>query len=72
MSLRSRLLLVVLGLVTIGLLATDILTYRALSSFLLDRVDRQLVAAQKPVAYQLVEPSRRTQPLSDAIIPAGT
>ena len=72
MSLRSRLLLVVLGLVGLGLLATDILTYRALRSFLLDRVDRQLVAAQKPVGYQLLEPGRRSQPLSDAIIPDGT
>jgi len=72
-SLRSRLLLVVLGLVTIGLLATDVLTYRALSSFLLDRVDRQLAAAQGPVGDQLVEASlRRPGPLSDAIIPAGT
>ncbi|HEX2274466.1 MAG TPA: HAMP domain-containing sensor histidine kinase [Acidimicrobiales bacterium] len=72
MSLRSRLLLVVVGLATVGLLATDVLTYRALRSFLLDRVDRQLVAAQKPVAQHLVGPSRRTEPLSDAIIPDGT
>ncbi len=49
MSLRSRLLLVVLGLVIIGLTATDFVTYRALRSFLLDRVDQQLVAARQPI-----------------------
>jgi hypothetical protein len=37
-SLRSRLLLVVLGLVAVTLTATNVVTYRALRSFLLDRV----------------------------------
>ena len=72
MSLRGRLILVVVGLATVGLLATDVLTYRALRSFLLDRVDRQLVAAQRPVTQQLLGPARRDEPLSDAIIPDGT
>jgi two-component system OmpR family sensor kinase len=72
MSLRSRLMLVVVGLAAVGLLATDVLTYRALRSFLIDRVDHQLVAAQKPVAQQLLGTGRRTEPLSDAIIPDGT
>ncbi len=72
MSLRSRLLLVVLGLVIIGLAATDFVTYRALRSFLLDRVDQQLVAARNPVAIQLFGSRGNTQPVSDALIPAGT
>ncbi len=72
MSLRSRLLLVVLGLVIIGLTATDFVTYRALRSFLLDRVDQQLVAARSPVAIQLLGRRGSTEPVSDALIPAGT
>ncbi len=39
-----------LGLVIIGLAATDFVTYQALRSFLLDRIDQQLVAARGPVA----------------------
>src|SRR4051794_20180386 len=42
MSLRARLLLVTVGLVTLGLLIADVVTYRALSSSLLERVDEQL------------------------------
>src|SRR3954469_11730416 len=42
MSLRARLLLVTVGLVTLGLLIADGVTYRALSSSLLERVDEQL------------------------------
>ena len=73
MSLRSRLLLVVLGLVAMGLAATDLFTYRALRSFLLHRVDQQLVAARDPVSFQLLEAGRRpARPVSDAVIPAGT
>jgi two-component system OmpR family sensor kinase len=41
-SLRARLLLVTVGLVTLGLLIADVVTYRALSSSLLERVDEQL------------------------------
>jgi len=42
MSLRARLLLVTVGLVTLGLLIADVVTYRALSTSLLERVDEQL------------------------------
>ena len=58
MSLRARLLLVVLALVTGGLLAAGALTYRALSSSLLERVDEQLGSARGPaaVALRLDEP----------------
>jgi two-component system OmpR family sensor kinase len=72
-SLRSRLLLVVLGLVAIGLTATDVFTYRALRSFLLHRVDQQLVAAREPVSSQLFEGGRHgPRSLSEAVIPSGT
>jgi two-component system OmpR family sensor kinase len=42
LSLRTRLLLAVLALTTVGLLVADVATYRALSSFLLDRTDSSL------------------------------
>ncbi|HWC10857.1 MAG TPA: HAMP domain-containing sensor histidine kinase [Acidimicrobiales bacterium] len=74
MSLRSRLLLVVVGLVAVALTVTNVVTYRALRSFLLHRVDQQLAAARDPVAHQLFEDRRRqsTTPVSDTLVPAGT
>ncbi|MGI9023661.1 MAG: HAMP domain-containing protein [Acidimicrobiales bacterium] len=64
MSLRSRLLLVVLGLVTVGLAATNFVTYQALRSFLLNRVDQQLIDAREPVM--------RRSPVTEALVPQGT
>ncbi|HEX2192445.1 MAG TPA: HAMP domain-containing sensor histidine kinase [Acidimicrobiales bacterium] len=74
MSLRSRLLLVVLGLVAVALTATNVVTYRALRSFLLHRVDQQLAAAHEPVAHQLFEGRRGPLAgrLPDTLVPAGT
>src|SRR5688500_913948 len=46
MSLRARLLAASLVLVAAGLLVADVATYSALRSFLFDRVDQQLDAAQ--------------------------
>ena len=42
LSLRARLLLAVLAVAAVGLVAADIATYRALSSFLVDRTDNSL------------------------------
>jgi two-component system, OmpR family, sensor kinase len=44
-SLRSRLLVGLLGLVSVGLLVAGVATYRFLDSFLIERVDRQLEGA---------------------------
>jgi two-component system, OmpR family, sensor kinase len=52
-SLRARLLVVVVALVATGLLIAGLLTYRALSSSLLERVDEQLIAARGPAAAAL-------------------
>jgi two-component system OmpR family sensor kinase len=41
-SLRSRLLVAMVALVSLGLLVSDVATWAALRSFLLERVDRQL------------------------------
>ena len=53
MSLRGRLLAIVVAVVAAGLLVSGVLTYRALSSSLLERVDDQLVAARGPAAAAL-------------------
>jgi two-component system OmpR family sensor kinase len=56
MSLRARLLLVTVGLVTLGLLIADVVTYRALSSSLLERVDEQLVQVSQAAVGALGSP----------------
>ena len=72
MSLRSRLLLGLLGLVSIGLVASDLITYRFLQSFLMDRLDEQVQAAVDPVASRLAADERRAPPLNRTPIPGGT
>jgi two-component system OmpR family sensor kinase len=54
-SLRARLLIVLAGLAIAGLLVADVVTYAALRSFLIDRVDRTLAAS----ARTLVPPLER-------------
>lgn len=72
MSLRSRLLLGLLGLATVGLVASNLLTYRALRSALLDRLDQQVEAAVDPVVGQLSSGDRRSSPGKRSAIPGGT
>jgi two-component system OmpR family sensor kinase len=60
MSLRARLLAGVLVLTAIGLLAAGGGTYLALRSFLLDRVDQQLMAARASVGRGLRQSSTST------------
>ena len=48
-SLRGRLLVGLLALVVAGLLVADLGTYLSLQSFLMDRVDRQLLASRDTV-----------------------
>ncbi|MGH2573382.1 MAG: sensor histidine kinase [Actinomycetota bacterium] len=52
-SLRARLLIMTVALVAVGLIAANIATHRFLSSFLLRRVDEQLVSARVPAAAAL-------------------
>jgi two-component system, OmpR family, sensor kinase len=72
MSLRTRLLLGLLALVSIGLVASDLITYRFLQSFLMDRLDEQVQAAVDPVASRLSVGERRSPPLNRTPIPGGT
>lgn len=72
MSLRTRLLLGLLGLVSVGLIASNLLTYRFLQSFLMDRLDEQVLAAVDPVASRLSVGELRSPPLSRTAVPGGT
>ena len=45
MTLRLRLLLVLVGIVAVGLVVSDVVTYTSLQSFLVARLDQQLQAA---------------------------
>jgi hypothetical protein len=71
-SLRTRLLLGLLGLVSVGLVASNLLTYRFLQSFLMDRLDEQVRAAVDPVASRLAAGERRSPPLNRTAVPGGT
>jgi two-component system, OmpR family, sensor kinase len=70
-SLRLRLLLALVGLVAAGLLIADGITYYSLRSFLLDRVDQQLLEAQRPVSFALSS-GDNGGPGGGALLPNGT
>ena len=53
MSLRGRLVLVVLTVAAAGLVAVDVVSYTALRAYLSDRIDGQLSAAFAPAAERL-------------------
>jgi two-component system, OmpR family, sensor kinase len=54
LSLRARLLLLLVGLAVVGLAAADFASYRALHNYLYDRVDQQLETAIRPVTTFLL------------------
>ena len=64
MSLRARLLIVTVGLVAIGLLIADVVTYRALASSLNQRLNEQLQEAQ-PFAVLALRQSGPGGPFED-------
>jgi two-component system OmpR family sensor kinase len=77
MSLRARLLLVTVGLVTLGLLIADVVTYRALAASLSGRVDDQLGQAETIAiaAFHLSSdawPYEGPPPIPGAGPPSGT
>jgi two-component system OmpR family sensor kinase len=76
MSLRGRLLAGLVSLVMIGMLVSDVVTYTALRSFLVDRVDQQLEDTVRPAAQELElsiqSQFRHGRPSERTIIPAGT
>ena len=57
MTLRLRLLLVLVGIVAVGLIASDVATYSSLARFLTSQVDQELAQAVGPVYHDLVAES---------------
>ncbi|HET6494231.1 MAG TPA: HAMP domain-containing sensor histidine kinase [Thermoleophilia bacterium] len=53
MTLRLRLVIALIGLVAVGLFVANAATYLSLRSFLMDRIDQQLLDARAPVALAL-------------------
>ena len=72
MSLRARLLLVTVLLVSVGVLLVDVVTYRAVSSFLVGRIDEQLSVARRLAAFELQVPRPHDQGRGTQILPNGT
>ena len=53
MTLRTRLLLLLIGIVLVGLLVSDVVTYKSLQSYLVSRLDQQLDDAPNQAAHAL-------------------
>ena len=74
-TLRLRLLLLLVGIVAAGLVISDVVTYNALRSFLTTRVDQQLEVAAFPVGRALLSSSGlgpRVQDAPPALTPGGS
>ena len=65
-TLRLRLLLLLVGIVAAGLVISDVVTYNALRSFLTTRVDQQLEVAAFPVGRALLSSSGLGPPVPAA------
>ncbi len=76
MTLRTRLLLALLGLMAAGLVVAGLVTYSSLRSFLLERVDAQLRDARSQVAYALTNGAQalpgQLPAAGQASLPPGT
>ncbi len=71
-SLRGRLLIGVISLVVIGLLVSDIVTYKALQTFLVGRVDIQLTSGHNAAISGLGGPNEGGGPGPVSSLPGGT
>ena len=71
MTLRLRLLIVLVGLVAAGLLAADVATYASLRSYLFSQVDSQLQADAAPVGAWATQVFERPFRFATAIPPPG-
>jgi len=65
-TLRRRLVLTMMVVVTAGLVAVDVVTFTSLRSFLVGRVDSQLSVATQQVARLVVRSEARGRPLDAA------
>jgi two-component system OmpR family sensor kinase len=62
LSLRLRLLVLLVVLATVGLAVADVVSYRALHNYLYDRVDQQLESAVVPLSFQLARQAGLDEP----------
>jgi two-component system, OmpR family, sensor kinase len=76
MTLRARLLLVLIGIVTAGLLVSSLVTYKSLESFLVSRLDQQLTNSPNQAADSLIgclsQPGGKCQTQNPPAVPPGT
>jgi two-component system, OmpR family, sensor kinase len=76
MTLRARLLLVLIGIVTAGLLVSSLVTYKSLESFLVTRLDQQLTNSPNQAADSLIgclsQPPGKCQTQNPPAVPPGT
>src|SRR6201992_2112478 len=70
LSLRARLVVLLIALALVGLAAADFASYRALHNYLYDRVDQQLESAVIPVASHLLHEAGEEGPTIRAFGPA--
>jgi two-component system OmpR family sensor kinase len=62
LSLRARLLALLVALAVVGLAAADFASYRALHTYLYDRVDQQLESAVVPISVGLIRKAEMGEP----------
>src|SRR6266545_6708849 len=72
MPLRTRMLVVIVVLLAIGLGLAGFVTYRILSASLIDRVDDQLKAAVRPAADRLSAPTQTHPGEHGLFLPEGS
>ncbi len=76
MTLRVRLTAALVVLVTLGLLVSDVATYAALRSYLIDRIDQQLRSSPRSVLFAMSQPDlpgAGPGPMGgDQMLPEGT
>jgi two-component system, OmpR family, sensor kinase len=72
LSLRGRLLIGVISLVVIGLLVSGIGTYKALESYLIGRVDDQLLGGHNTTVFALGGPNEGPAAGASGGLPTGT
>jgi two-component system OmpR family sensor kinase len=70
LSLRTRLVVLLVALAVVGLAVADFASYRALHNYLYDRVDQQLESAVVPVATHLLHQAGREVPTIRTFGPA--
>ncbi|MGO9342531.1 MAG: sensor histidine kinase [Acidimicrobiales bacterium] len=76
MTLRTRLLIVLVGIVLVGLLVSGIVTYKSLESFLVSRLDQQLQnspqQADRALGQCIAQGSLQCTTTDPPSVPAGT